>query len=243
MSVSRANIVRQLEALGVPASVPLMLHASLRKVGPVEGGADGLLDALVEVLGPGGTLVMPLGSREDDVAFDARTSRADADMGTLAELFRQRASVRCNDHPAARFAALGAQSLEILEPIPLDDYYGPGSPLQRFTDLGGWVLRLGADIDTVTLTHWAEYLADIPSKRRVRRRYVRADVGEQWIESLDDSDGIVEWSEGDYFSRILLDFVAADHAKIGSVGGCTAELFEGAPFVAFATHWLQKHFA
>lgn len=102
------------------------------------------------------------------------------------------------------------------------------------------VLRLGADPDTVTLTHWAEYLANVPDKRRVRRRYVRADIGEQWIEGLDDSDGIVEWSKGDYFARILIDYLAVGHASTGQVGNCEAELFTARHFVEFAVQWMES---
>lgn len=90
--------------------------------------------------------------------------------------------------------------------------------------------------------HWAEYRAQIPNKRRVRRRYVRADTGEQWIDSLDDTDGNVEWAGGDYFSQILLDFLATGQARSGRVGNCNAERLPGAPFVAFAVAWLQTHF-
>ena len=75
----------------------------------------------------------------------------------------------------------------------------------------------------------------------MRRRYVR-DTGAQWIDSLDDTDGIVEWAGGDYFSQILLDFLATEQARSGRVGNCTAELLPGAPFVAFAVAWLQTHF-
>ena len=67
-------------------------------------------------------------------------------------------------------------------------------------------LRLGADENTITLCHWAEYLADIPNKRRVRRRYVREDIGEQWIESLDDCEGIAYYSGDDYFTQLWLDY-------------------------------------
>jgi aminoglycoside N3'-acetyltransferase len=236
--IDRAEIVGQLRALGVPAGVPLMLHASLRRIGSIEGGADTLLDALCECLGPRGTLVMPLGSNDDE-PFDALRSPAERDIGALAELFRQRAGTLVSDHPAARFGAFGARAMEILEPLPLHDYYGEGSALQRFTELDGRVLRLGADPDTVTLTHWAEYLAVVPHKRRVRRRYVRADSGELWVEGLDDCEGIVEWPHGDYFTQILLDFLAAGHARVGSVGGCTAELFEARPFVEFAVRWME----
>lgn len=240
MTVSRPTLVRQLQDIGVPAGAPLMVHASLRRVGPIEGGASALLDALVEVLGTGGTLLMALGAA-DDAPFDALTSKVEQDMGVLAEVFRQRSGVRVNDHAAARFAATGAQSLELLEPVPLHDYHGPGSVLERFTTLGGAVLRLGADMDTVTVTHLAEYRADVPDKRRVRRRYVRADIGEQWIESLDDNDGICDWPGGDYFSRILVDFLAAGHARTGPVGSCAAELFDARTFVAFATAWMESN--
>ena len=104
------------------------------------------------------------------------------------------------------------------------------------------MLRLGADIDTVTLTHWAEYRADIPRKKTVRRRYVRADIGAQWIESLDDTDGIARWPDGDYFSQILIDFLAAGKARCGPVGNCWAELFSASDFVPFAVRWLERRF-
>jgi aminoglycoside N3'-acetyltransferase len=238
--IDRAALVSQLEDLGVPAGGPLMVHASLRKVGAIEGGADTRLDALIECLGPQGTPMMALGA-STDAPFDPLTTPVEKDMGVLADIFRQRADVRVNDHAAARFGAIGPQSAELLEPIPFHDYYGPGSALERFTALGGSVLRLGADADTVTLTHWAEYLAKVPNKRRVRRCYMRADIGDQWIESLDDTDGIAHWLHGDHFSRILPEFLAAGHARTGPVGNGTAELLDGQTFVDFAVAWMETN--
>jgi aminoglycoside N3'-acetyltransferase len=234
---SRATLGRQLTDLGVGGRAPLMVHASLRRVGTIEGGADALLDALFESLGPDGTLLMALGA-DADSPFEALTSPAETDMGVLAEVFRRRAGTRVNDHAAGRFGAAGPLSAELLEPTPLHDYHGPGSVMSRFAALEGRVLRLGADPDTVTLTHWAEYLADVPDKRRVRVRYVRADIGEQWIEGLDDNDGIV--GDGEYFPRILEDFLAAGHARTGPVGSCTAELFPAPVFVDFAVGWMES---
>ena len=103
------------------------------------------------------------------------------------------------------------------------------------------MLRLGANPDTVTLTHYAEYLANVPHKIRVRRRYVRADSGELWIESLDDTDGIAEWNHGDYFPRIFLDYVASGAVRAGPVGLCQAELFDATDFVSFAVEWMNRH--
>lgn len=52
-----AEITRQFSDLGVRPGDLLMVHASLRSVGPVEGGADALLHCLLSAGGPGGTLM------------------------------------------------------------------------------------------------------------------------------------------------------------------------------------------
>ncbi len=56
----REALARDLRRLGVGAGDTLMVHASLRAIGPVEGGAGGVLDALEEAVSPQGTLLMPL---------------------------------------------------------------------------------------------------------------------------------------------------------------------------------------
>lgn len=236
-----SDLSRELSRLGVAKGALVMVHASLGKLGPVAGGADGVIDALEEALGSQGTLLMVLGADPDEL-FDAATTPVDVDeMGVLAEVFRRRSGTRVNDHAAARFGASGPLAATILEPVPLHDYFGPGSVLARFCEAQGWVLRLGANPNTITLTHWAEYLADLPGKRRVRCRYERADCGEQWIESLDDTEGIAEWSEGDYFPQIFADFRDAGHLRTGPAGACLAELFSAAEYVEFAVKWLERH--
>lgn len=238
---TRAHLSQQLRKLGLGDDDIVMIHASMRRVGPVEGGAAGVIDALRAAAGAGGTLLMVLSADEDE-PFDALRSPVDVeDMGILAEVFRTYPGVAVNDHPADRFAALGAAASYLLEPVPLHDYHGPGSVLHRLTERGGKVLRLGANTDTVTLTHYAEYLADVPNKVRVRRRYVRADTGEVWIESLDDADGIATWEHGDYFPQVFVDYRASGAVRTGPVGRCEAELFDAAPFVKFAVDWMNQH--
>ena len=101
--------------------------------------------------------------------------------------------------------------------------------------------RLGADRDTLTLTHLAEYRANVPGKRRVRLRYIRADTGDQWIDSLDDTDGITD--DPTYFVDVLTDYLASGRARTGPVGGGTAELLEALDFMDFAVPWLERRLA
>lgn len=241
----KSQLTAQLRTLGVEAGDTLMVHASLRAVGPTEGRADGLLDAILAAVGPAGTLVMALDADADE-PFDALETEVDVeDMGWLAEVFRNRQGVRVSDHVCARFAAIGAQASVIDDP-PLHDYFGVDSPLHRLVAAGLKVLRLGADIDTVTVTHLAEYLADVPSKRRVTRTLVRADIGAQEVRSLDDTHGIRDWTgpggQDDYFAQILLDYLAADHAQTAPVGHCAAELLRAQHFVDFAVAWMEREF-
>ena len=241
-----------------------MVHASLRAVGPVVGGAEGVLNALASVVGPDGTLFMTLGARDDfgwvnerpehtraellrgTPPFDPLTSPADPDVGVLAEVFRTRAGTLVSDHPEGRMGAAGRVAAELVADVPWDDDYGPCSPLERFVRRGGRVLRLGADIDTVTLLHYGEYLVHLPAKRRVRRhRIVRRPNGPELcaIECLDDSDGIVDRPGDDYFGLVLRDYLATGRATTGTVGGASSELINGDDLVDFAVTWMATHLA
>ncbi len=62
--LGRAEVTRQLRALGVEKGGVLLVHASFRATGPVEGGPLGLIEALRDALGPDGTLVMPSWSED-----------------------------------------------------------------------------------------------------------------------------------------------------------------------------------
>lgn len=256
-----ADLSGDLGALGVLPGDVVMVHASLRAVGPVDGGAAAVVAALEEAVGPDGTLLMTLGARDDwawvndrpeaerpglladAVPFDAAVTPADPDVGVLAEVFRTMSGTVVSDHPEGRFGARGRLAGELTTDVPWDDYYGPGSPLERLVDAGGKVLRLGADPDTVTLTHYAEALVDRPDKVRVRRaRRVVGQADVVWIETIDDSNGIAAWDgEGDYFPPLLADYLATGRARQGRVGGARSELIEAADYVDFAVDWLARH--
>jgi aminoglycoside N3'-acetyltransferase len=241
-----------------------MVHASLRAIGPVEGGAAGVLRSLEDAIGSNGTLVMILGARDEydwvnrfpeserhtllDEAspFDALSTPADPDVGVLAEVFRRLPGTVVNDHPDARFGARGRLARQLLaEPLPWDDYYGPGSVLDRFTHAGGKVLRLGADADTVTLLHLAEYRVDLPDKRRVVRHHkvaVPCGVPEiRTVSCLDDSNGIVIREGEDYFALILRDYLANRQFRKGRVGGAWSELINAIDLLDHGVAWMRAN--
>jgi aminoglycoside N3'-acetyltransferase len=261
---SAADLTADLRRLGVRADDTLMVHASLRAIGPVERRADGVVDALARAVGPAGTLLMTLGARDDwgwvndrpeaDRAellrdaepFDALRTPADPDIGVLAEVFRTRPGTVVSDHPEGRFGASGRLADHLTADVPWDDYYGADSPLARLVAAGGRVLRLGADLDTLTLLHHAEYLAAVPEKRRVRRHRLVAGTGGpqlRVVECLDDSAGIVDRPGEDYFIVILREYLATGRVATSHVGGATSELIDAPDVLAFAVEWMNRNLA
>jgi aminoglycoside N3'-acetyltransferase len=159
--ISREELVRQLRSVGVEPGDVLLVHTSFRAVGPVEGGPEGLITALLEAVGAAGTLVMPSWSGEDDEIFDPARSETDVDLGILPRLFWKRPGAVRSDHPHA-FAALGPAAREILrDPLPLPPHI-PESPVGRVHDLDGRILLLGVDHDADTTVHLAELVGGAP---------------------------------------------------------------------------------
>jgi len=256
------QLVGELRCLGVGQGSVVMVHASMRRVG---GDARDLLAAIDEAIGEDGTWMMTLGAEDEwawvnerpeaereallegSLAFDTDTARAEKDNGVLAEVFRTTEGTSVSDHPEGRFGARGKRADELTTDVPWDDYYGQGSPLERFLDLNGRVLRLGADIETVTLLHYAEWKAPIENKKRVRRhRVVRDETGKpviRVVDTLDDSNGIADYDgvHDDEFGVILTEYLRTSRAGTGRVGGAQAELIDGPDLVAFAVDWIVGH--
>ena len=245
----------------------LMVHASLRRLGlahsqGVSDGAEQLLDALEEAIRPDGTLLMILGS---DYAYDwvnehpperraallagtepldQTNAKAMGEVGWLAETFRRRPNTLFSANPSGRFAARGARAEALLHGQSWNDYYGPGSPLEKLCEWGGRVLRLGANPDTVTVLHYAEYLAQLPAKKRTRWDYVLATAeGPRhcWVECLDDSQGIGDYDGEDYFAALLKAYLAQGRARTGRIGEAQAELIEAADIVKFGARWMERN--
>lgn len=266
--MTKEELRARLAALGVAAGDLVMVHASLRKLGLGRadfgpGGAEALLDVLEEAVGPDGSLMMVLGTDypmdwvydhppearaallEGSPAFDYLNAPVLEEVGWLAEAFRRRPGTVVSDNPSGRFGARGRRAEALMADQPWHDGYGPGSPLEKLCESGGRILRLGANPDTVTALHYAEYLAVLPDKRRARWDYVIAGPDgaprHVWVEGLDDEKGIAHREGEDYFASILSAYLALGRHREGKIGKAAAELINAAEIVRFGTRWMEEN--
>ncbi|WP_327366088.1 aminoglycoside N(3)-acetyltransferase [Streptomyces sp. NBC_01217] len=258
---SRTGLAGQLSELGVEQNGVLLVHASMRAVGPVSGGVRAVVCALRDALGEHGTLVVPaftpensdtsshyldrvrgLGDRAREAVrasmppFDPAMSAAPS-MGRLAETVRLTEGAVRSEHPQTSFAALGPLAGGLVAQHRPDCHLGEDSPLARLYELRAQVLLLGTGFDTCTAFHLGEYRVPAPPCRSYRC-VVTAEGRRQWWEyedvALDDSD----------FAALGADFARADDGaavRTGAVGSSTSRLFRFTDAVDFAARWLPSH--
>jgi aminoglycoside 3-N-acetyltransferase len=103
---------------------------------------------------------------------------------------------------------------------------------------------LGAPLDTITLLHYAEFLANVPNKRIVRYKMsVLKDGRRVWIEleEYDTSKGIADWLGGDYFPVIAKEYLSSWKGNAGKVGAAQSYLFDAADLLKFGVKRMETN--
>jgi aminoglycoside 3-N-acetyltransferase len=179
--VNFGSLVADLRSLGVQRGQDLLVHCSMRRIGPVDGGAATLLAAIQQVAGPAATIVVPTqtawtsptsrefrtataGLDQDEYAsylaalpsFDPATTPS-AGMGAFAEHVRTRRDAQRSAHPQTSFAAIGLGAAAGMSGHDPDCHLGERSPLRWLYDGDAAILLLGVGYAVCTAFHLAEY--------------------------------------------------------------------------------------
>lgn len=205
----------------------VLVHAACSRIGRVLGGPDAVIAALRGAVGTAGTLMvvldwdtpwevlrdaagrLPIDRRIDVPPFSAETTRGARKNGVLPEFLRTTPGARRSGNPGASVVALGARAADLTRDHALDYGYGPGSPFDRLTALGGKVLLLGAPTGSMTLLHHAEHLARLPDKHIDRKELplpVSGGVAWRMVEEFETGEPVAPCLPQDHFP--------ADHARV-----------------------------
>ena len=179
--IGRAELKSAFAELGL-AGQPIIAHASLKKLGFINGGPQTMLETM---LGSFAALVMPthtyktmvtpqLGPPNNGIQYDEETSAnrvmaepfhpdmpADKMMGILPEALRTHPSAMRTMHPILSFAGIGADAA-----LATQTLFNPLTPIGALAEAQGWVLLIGVDHTVNTSIHYAEQLAG-------RKQFVR----------------------------------------------------------------------
>lgn len=165
---TKNDLLSHIQQMGIDPKGTLLIHSSMKAIGPVEGGADTVLDAWSEYMGEG-LLIFPthtwkyIGDGKAQNVYDSRT--LPACVGILPELFRKRPGVVRSLHPTHSVAALGKHAAAYTageetrhSPCPREGCWG------KLLDLDADILFLGCTLRSNTFIHGVEEWAGIPDR-------------------------------------------------------------------------------
>ena len=237
-SVAEGHLVEGLRAVGLRAGDVALVHSSLSSFGRVEGGAQAVVRALLNVLTPQGTLVFPTFGEffegDPDQVWDRE--RSPSRMGVISETARTWPGALRSSHPGHPFGAIGQHARAITEP-ECDFGWGPDSPLATLERLAGRILLLGVGYNVVTLFHLPEFEARVPY-RRANRYPGTVVIGgvERWIAmpAFDKEPGLKY-----DFEPLGAELEAAGLVRGCEIGQSRVRLFDVQPALALERERLE----
>lgn len=159
VKVDTGAIVAGLRGLGLDRGDRVFVHSSMSSLGHVVGGADTVVDALLDAVGPTGLVAVPTFTRYDE-PYDPSTSPSTT--GAVTEALRRRDGAVRSPHPTKSISAIGPDAGALLAEHDPMNSLGPGSPLHRLLNADGKILLVGVDQTANSALHVAERVANAP---------------------------------------------------------------------------------
>lgn len=255
--VLKNDVKKALEEIGVKSGQNMMVHTSLSSIGFVCGGAQIVIEALIEAVGEEGTIMMPTQTwknldpstgvhweepeewwqtiRDNWPAYDKNITPTNT-MGAVAEMFRQWPGALRSDHPARSVAAFGKHANYLTKEHDLSNIFGEESPVGKLYELDGYVLLIGVDYDKNTSIHLADVRANYPSKHNVNESSaILVDGKRVWktYETL--------FVDGEDFVEIGEAFEKEYPVKKVTLGNATLRFMKQRDLVDFAVKWIEEN--
>lgn len=166
LQYTKEQLIQQLREMGIKPSDNLLVHSSMKSLGPVEGGADTVIDALMEAVTEG-LLMLPTHTWKQMSAeyslFDPETEPVC--VGIIPELFRKRPGVVRSLHPTHSMAVYGKGAEEYIQgeenrgtPCAPEGCWG------RLRDKKAKILLLGVTHARNTYIHSIEESFGVPER-------------------------------------------------------------------------------
>lgn len=147
--ITKERLVADFRNLGIRTGDLLNVKISVKSIGRVIGGARTVVDALVEAVGPGGTIIsdsfvtaypLPL-SKKNARKISNRWTPSYA--GAIANAMISHPEAHRSLHPIQKFVAIGAKAEELMRNHTPDSY--AYEVLRVMCETGGRNLKIGTD--------------------------------------------------------------------------------------------------
>lgn len=244
--LTRDEIADSLKSLDLAEGDVVLVHSAMRTLGHVEGGADTVVDALLEVIGDRGTLIAPTFTFKHEVEDDPLIDPANdpSEMGAITEAVRLRTDARRSIAYRHSFAAIGRRARVITEVDPGLSVFDLRSTFGVMLALDTKVLFLGVNYSNSTSHHFAEWICEVPYRHTIDRqvRVKRADgsiVPQPMVDYQPFSYGGSRHTDFNRLGQIQED---RGTVSIGSIGNSVVRLFSQRDLVDIAQEEAERNY-
>lgn len=152
--LSKKQLVDELRVLGLEKGMDVMVHSSLSAVGNVRGGAETVVEALLEAIGPRGTLLMPSFNHRAAQVYNPMTTPTT--NGAIPDVMWRLPQAERSMHPTHAVAAVGPNAVHYCSEHLEVGIWDERSPIGKLVHGDGYILALGTTHWTSTAYHVAE---------------------------------------------------------------------------------------
>ena len=163
---TKEQLKEQIKAMGIEPTDTVLIHTSMRAVGNVENGADGVIDAFRECLEDGLFLVPThtwANVNRENPVYDVRATIPC--IGALPRVAAFRPDGIRSLHPTHSIWAAGKNGVSFVaneENAPTPGM--PGFAWDRLAQVNAKILLIGVKLDRNTFIHSVEEAADVPDR-------------------------------------------------------------------------------
>lgn len=240
MMYTKQDLMNHMAEMGIDPKGTLLVHSSMKSIGQVEGGADTVLDAMMEYM-KDGLLILPTHTWDrmggEHPVFDADIT--DSCVGLLTNRFRKREGVVRSLHPTHSVAAYGKDAEEYIageektgSPCPREGCWG------RLYDRKAQILMLGVTLSKYTYLHSVEEWADVPGRLTKQEipLFVLDFEGNEYAVPQHRHAG----ANSDWFPKMDEEYLTRGAMKMGRFGDAVCRLCDAVKTADIALEWLKK---
>lgn len=244
--LTREEIVEGLRRLGLKTGDVVLAHSAMRTFGYIEGGAETVVAAILDVLGARGTFVVPTFTfkheAEKDPVIDPDNDPSE--MGIISETVRRRPDALRSKAYRHSFAAIGRRSRVITDVDPSLSPFDVRSAFGVMLALDTKVLMLGLDYHSSTSHHFAEWLCEVPY-----RQTIDLDVKVQQADGTIVQQAMVDYQPFSYagdkqadFNRLGQLMEDRNRVTVGALGNCVCRCFSQRDLIDLAQEEADKDY-
>ena len=167
--LTQEEIRRGLTRIGLRPGNVVLVHSAMRTFGHIQGGAETVVNAFLDVLGPSGTLVAPnftfVHEAEEDPLIDPANDPSE--MGIISETVRRHPRAIRSTGFRHSFSAIGPRAEVITQVDPSLSVFDLRSSFGVMLALDTRIVLAGMTYHASTSHHFAEWFCDVPYRRTI----------------------------------------------------------------------------